>query len=80
MGLRADSCLWLLDRIVNQNAQSEYYLTDAVAVANNAGLPITAVEVDETEVLGVNDREQLQAPEQLFQQHKRRAVMHSGVS
>lgn len=80
MGLRADTCLWLLDRIGNQNAQGEYYLTDAVAVANSAGLPVTAVEVDEDDVLGVNDREQLHAAEQLFQQRRRRSVMQSGVS
>jgi len=72
MGLRADTCLWLLDRIGNQNAQGEYYLTDAVAQANNAGLPVTAVEVDETDVLGVNDRQQLQAAEQLYQQRRGR--------
>jgi len=36
--------------------------------------------VDETEVLGVNDREQLHVAEQLFQQRRRRAVMQSGVS
>lgn len=80
MGLRADTCLWLLDRIGNQNAQGEFYLTDAVAVANSAGLPVTAVEVDEDDVLGVNDREQLHAAEQLFQQRRRRSVMQSGVS
>jgi bifunctional UDP-N-acetylglucosamine pyrophosphorylase/glucosamine-1-phosphate N-acetyltransferase len=80
MGLRADTCLWLLERIGNQNAQGEYYLTDAVAVANSAGLQVTAVEVDEDDVLGVNDREQLHAAEQLFQQRRRRAVMQSGVS
>jgi bifunctional UDP-N-acetylglucosamine pyrophosphorylase/glucosamine-1-phosphate N-acetyltransferase len=80
MGLRADTCLWLLERIGNQNAQGEYYLTDAVAMANHAGLTVTAVEVDETEVLGVNDREQLHVAEQLFQQRRRRAVMQSGVS
>ena len=80
MGLRADTCLWLLDRIGNQNAQGEFYLTDAVAVANSAGLPVTAVEGDEDDVLGVNDREQLHAAEQLFQQRRRRSVMQSGVS
>ncbi|WP_240050515.1 NTP transferase domain-containing protein [Pseudomonas mandelii] len=80
MGLRADTCLWLLERIGNQNAQGEYYLTDAVAVANSAGLQVTAVEVDEDDVLGVNDREQLHAAEQLFQQRRRQAVMQSGVS
>lgn len=80
MGLRADTCLWLLERIGNQNAQGEYYLTDAVAVANSAGLQVTAVEVDEGDVLGVNDREQLHAAEQLFQQRRRQVVMQSGVS
>ena len=68
MGLRADTCLWLLERIGNLNAQGEYYLTEAVAVANEAGLTVTAVEVEETDVLGVNDREQLQVAELLYQQ------------
>jgi bifunctional UDP-N-acetylglucosamine pyrophosphorylase/glucosamine-1-phosphate N-acetyltransferase len=80
MGLRADSCLWLLERIGNDNAQGEYYLTDAVALANAAGLPVTAVEVAEEEVLGVNDREQLHAAEQVFQQRRRRAMLDAGVS
>jgi len=80
MGLRADTCLWLLERIGNQNAQGEYYLTDAVAVANSVGLQVTAVEVAEDDVLGVNDREQLHAAEQLFQQRRRQAFMQSGVS
>ncbi len=80
MGLRADSCLWLLERIGNDNAQGEYYLTDAVALAVSAGLPVTAVEVAEEEVLGVNDREQLHAAEQVFQQRRRRAMLQAGVS
>lgn len=80
MGLRADTCLWLLERIGKQNAQGEYYLTDAVAVANSAGLSVAAVEVDECDVLGVNDREQLHVAERLFQQRRRQLVMQSGVS
>lgn len=80
MGLRADTCLWLLERISNDNAQGEYYLTDAVALAAAAGLPVTAVEVAEEEVLGVNDREQLHAAEQVFQQRRRQAMLHAGVS
>ncbi|VVO26434.1 NTP transferase domain-containing protein [Pseudomonas fluorescens] len=80
MGLRADSCLWLLEQIGNDNAQGEYYLTDAVALAVTAGLPVTAVAVAEEEVLGVNDREQLHAAEQVFQQRRRRAMLQAGVS
>ena len=70
MGLRADSCLWLLERIGKQNAQGEYYLTDVVTVANGAGLPVTAVEVEEDDVRGVNDREQLLAAERIYWQRQ----------
>jgi bifunctional UDP-N-acetylglucosamine pyrophosphorylase/glucosamine-1-phosphate N-acetyltransferase len=70
MGLRADSCLWLLERIGKQNAQGEYYLTDVVTVANGAGLPVTAVEVEEDDVRGVNDREQLLAAERIYRQRQ----------
>ncbi|MES3708699.1 NTP transferase domain-containing protein [Pseudomonas putida] len=80
MGFRADHCLWLLDRINNENAQGEFYLTDAVEIANEAGLSVTVVEVAEEEILGVNDREQLQAAEQIFQQRKRSLAMRDGVT
>lgn len=80
MGLRADHCLWLLERIGNANAQGEYYLTDAVEVANRAGLKVTAVEVEEEDILGVNDREQLHAAEQVFQRRRRQQAMRAGVT
>ena len=80
MGFRADHCLWLLERIGNANAQGEYYLTDAVEQANDAGLPVVAVEVAEEEILGVNDREQLHAAEQIFQRRRRRRAMQEGVT
>lgn len=80
MGLRADHCLWLLERIGNANAQGEYYLTEAVEVANSAGLRVVAVEVDEEDILGVNDREQLHAAEQVFQRRRRQQSMRAGVT
>lgn len=80
MGFRADHCLWLLERIGNGNAQGEFYLTDAVELANAAGLPVVAVEVAEEEILGVNDREQLHAAEQIFQRRRRQQAMHAGVT
>ena len=80
MGLRADTCLWLLERIGNRNAQGEYYLTDAVAVANESGLAVTAVEVDGFDVIGVNDREQLQVAEQLYQQRRIKACSMQRVA
>jgi len=80
MGFRADHCLWLLERIGNANAQGEFYLTDAVELANAAGLAVVAVEVDEEEIMGVNDREQLHAAEQVFQRRRRSRAMREGVT
>ncbi|MDP3813933.1 NTP transferase domain-containing protein [Pseudomonas sp.] len=80
MGLRAEHCLGLLQRIGKANAQGEYYLTDAVALANAAGLAVQVVEVAEEEVLGVNDPEQLQAAEQIFQRRLRQQIAHNSHS
>ena len=74
LGVRQDRRLpqisGLLERIGKQNAQGEYYLTDVVTVANGAGLPVTAVEVEEDDVRGVNDREQLLAAERIYRQRQ----------
>ncbi len=72
--------LSLLDAIGNDNAKGEYYLTDAIEIANRAGLVVRAVEAPETEVMGVNDRAQLAECEAAFQAAKRADVLSSGVS
>lgn len=53
--------LWShMDRLTNENAAHEWYLTDMVAVARESGGPIpTVAVVNPFEGLGVNDREQL---------------------
>lgn len=50
----------LLERLGNDNASGEFYITDLVGLYLAAGLNVQAVlGHDETEVLGVNDPEQL---------------------
>ena len=47
-------------RIRNDNAKGEYYLTDAIALAREAGLVVTAHPVDDAlQTEGANDRAQL---------------------
>jgi bifunctional UDP-N-acetylglucosamine pyrophosphorylase / glucosamine-1-phosphate N-acetyltransferase len=49
-----------LGKIGNDNAKGEYYLTDAVALAREAGLGVGARPVDDPmEIEGANDRAQL---------------------
>ena len=58
--------LWQnLDKLKNNNAQAEYYLTDLVGLAVEQGQQITTVEIGLKEALGVNTSEQLELLEKL---------------
>jgi bifunctional UDP-N-acetylglucosamine pyrophosphorylase/glucosamine-1-phosphate N-acetyltransferase len=80
MALFGRQALTLLDRIGNANAKKEFYLTDAVALAGEAGLRAVAVEVEEDDVTGVNTKAQLAETEALLQQRLRRAALEAGVT
>jgi len=68
------------DRVTNDNAKGEYYLTDIVEILRGDGKNATVVHASETEVLGVNDRTDLSRAEAAFQEVMRDAAMKSGVS
>jgi bifunctional UDP-N-acetylglucosamine pyrophosphorylase/glucosamine-1-phosphate N-acetyltransferase len=80
MAFRAGLILPMLERIGNDNAKGEYYLTDAVGLARSDGLSVGVVICDEEEVAGVNDRVQLARTEALMQARLRAAAMHSGTT
>lgn len=69
-----------LSKLSNRNAQSEYYLTDIVALAVAEGLPIhTAQPTAEWEVLGVNSKVQLAELERVHQLSLANALLEQGV-
>jgi len=69
-----------LDKLGNTNTQGEYYLTDVIAMAVEAGIQIeTANPASEWEVVGVNDKAQLAVLERAFQQNIARKLMEQGV-
>ena len=69
-----------LDKIDNDNAAGEYYLTDIVAIARAEGHKAYVVKGTEAEVMGVNSREELAMAESHFQNAKRKAFMDAGVT
>jgi bifunctional UDP-N-acetylglucosamine pyrophosphorylase/glucosamine-1-phosphate N-acetyltransferase len=70
----------LAEGLENDNAQGEFYLTDAVAAAVREGTVVEAhIAADETEVLGVNDRAQLAAIERIVQARAAAALMQAGT-
>ena len=65
----------------NDNAQGEFYLTDCVAIARDAGHRVTAVKAEDAiEIQGVNDRVQLAALERAWQLRKATELMKAGVT
>jgi bifunctional UDP-N-acetylglucosamine pyrophosphorylase / glucosamine-1-phosphate N-acetyltransferase len=80
MALAGNHALGILSRIGNKNAKSEYYLTDAVAIARDMGLKARAIETSEDDVRGVNTKTQLAQTEAVLQQRLRAAAMEAGVT
>ncbi|MBY0560374.1 bifunctional UDP-N-acetylglucosamine diphosphorylase/glucosamine-1-phosphate N-acetyltransferase GlmU [Hyphomicrobium sp.] len=80
MAFRVPRLSELLSRIGSANAKGEYYLTDAIEIARQQGLKATVVECDESDVLGVNTREQLAVAEGIWQARARSAFMRDGVT
>ena len=70
-----------LDYIKPNNVQSEYYLTDVIKIMNDKGLKTGAVIVeDNTEILGVNDRAQLELLTRVFRMRINAEHMKNGVT
>ena len=80
LGFRGENLPDLLDGITDQNAKREFYLTDAVAIANGRGLRVSVEIASEEEVLGVNDRAQLSTAEAVFQRRARASALSGGVT
>lgn len=64
----------------NDNAKSEYYLTDVVGLARADGKTVSAVEAPADELAGVNSRSELARAEAVLQGWLRDDAMDAGVT
>jgi bifunctional UDP-N-acetylglucosamine pyrophosphorylase/glucosamine-1-phosphate N-acetyltransferase len=69
-----------LDEVGNDNAAKEFYLVDVIKIARKHGYRITYSLADESEVIGVNSRDQLSMAERIFQDNRRREFMENGAT
>lgn len=70
-----------LEKVNNDNSQGEYYLTDVIKIMNDEGLKTGAVIVeDNTEILGVNDRSQLELLTRVLRMRINSEHMRNGVT
>lgn len=76
----AQLSMWL-GALGNDNAQGEYYLTDVVEQAIEAGFEIVTTQPDdEWETLGVNSKAQLAELERIHQRNLADALLAAGVT
>ena len=76
-----EELLIALKELTPNNAQGEYYLTDVIKIMNDKGLRTGAITVkDNTEILGVNDRMQLEMVTKILQKRINTEYMKNGVT
>ncbi len=80
MAIDGDILFDMLDKVGNDNAKGEYYLTDIVAIARAAGRRCTVIEADEAELMGINSKADLAIAEKRFQTDARLAALDGGVT
>jgi bifunctional UDP-N-acetylglucosamine pyrophosphorylase/glucosamine-1-phosphate N-acetyltransferase len=69
-----------LDRVGNDNAQGEFYLTDVVELAVGEGVDVVGEPaLDSDEVAGINDRMQLAEAEAAFRARSAASLMREGA-
>ncbi len=81
MAVRSQDLFALLNRVGNENAQGEYYLTDIVNIANGDGRACAVVITDDAdEVAGINARGELAQAEARWQARRRQQAMADGAT
>lgn len=72
--------VWL-NNLSNNNSQGEYYLTDVVSAAYKDGISIDGIlSPYNYEVMGVNNKLQLEELERIYQVNKANKILESGIT
>lgn len=70
-----------VEKLEDNNAQSEFYLTDVIEMAVSDGIKVNAVQpYSEVEIRGVNDRAQLAELERYYQLIQAHQLMRRGIT
>lgn len=80
LAIAADRLPFLLAELPRHAAKNEYYLTDAVEIANRHGWRCGAIEGSWIEGQGVNTQAQLAQVAGMFQERRRAELMAGGVT
>jgi bifunctional UDP-N-acetylglucosamine pyrophosphorylase / glucosamine-1-phosphate N-acetyltransferase len=75
-----ENLLESLDKLDNNNAQGEYYLTDVIGILKNNGEKVGALPIPFEETMGVNSRVQLAEAEKVMRKRINIKHMENGVT
>ena len=80
MAIAAERLFELIERVTNDNAKGEFYLTDIVALARLDGASCAVVEAAADELQGIDSRADLAKAETHWQRQCRDRMMAQGVT
>ena len=69
-----------IDKLSNDNANGEYYLTDLFEILKNQGKIISVENIDKEEIFGINTRAQLEEARVIIQKRINAKHMEGGVT
>ena len=69
-----------LNKINNQNAANEYYLTDLVEILSEKGVRINCIQADPDEVLGANNKLELYELESILRKMSAEKLLEKGIT
>ncbi len=75
-----ESLLLCLDKLSNNNAQGEYYITDVIEMLKNDNKKVGAMITDFEETIGVNSRAELAVVESILRKRINKKHLDNGVT
>ena len=80
MTVNGEMLVTALDEINNNNAASEYYLTDLVEILSLKGVKISCIQANPDEVVGANNKKELHQLESILRNMKSEQLLDQGIT
>ena len=80
MTVNGEMLVTALDEINNNNAASEYYLTDLVEILSLKGVKINCIQANPDEVVGANNKQELHQLESILRNMKSEQLLAQGIT
>jgi bifunctional UDP-N-acetylglucosamine pyrophosphorylase/glucosamine-1-phosphate N-acetyltransferase len=80
MTVNGEMLVTALEEINNNNAASEYYLTDLIEILSLKGVKINCIQANPDEVVGANNKQELHQLESILRNMKSEQLLDQGIT